>query len=152
MSEKELTEEQKDFLQKLSLGIQAGDFHWIDTALEMKEKTQLYYNWLKYVDGRGWTDIMAKPQEIKEKFDKLNAEIKQLTKDNGHNGIVIAARDIKINNLTEQLESTRAGVISHLEISVYNKEKVQKIKKFMEDHRYVLLEEGITELKKILEE
>ena len=77
MSEKEeLTEEQKSFLSDLSQGIQRGDPNWIETALEMKVKTQLYYNWLKFVDGRGLTDVLIEPYKVKEKFKKLNNEIK----------------------------------------------------------------------------
>lgn len=76
VEKKELTVEEKDFLSKLSMGIQQGDPHWIETALEMKEKTQLYNNWLKFCDNRGYTEIFAEPQETKEKFDKLKKEIK----------------------------------------------------------------------------
>jgi len=48
-----------------------------EKKLTVKEKAKLYENWLKFVDGKGYTEIFAEPQKTKEKFDKLNKEITQ---------------------------------------------------------------------------
>jgi len=42
---------------------------------KLREDATSYQNWLKYVDNRGWTECFAGPEEIKQKFDKLNKEI-----------------------------------------------------------------------------
>jgi len=64
--------------------------------LTIKEKAQLYDNWLKYVDNRGWTDCFAEPQKIKEEFDKLKKEI-SYTKELNH-GLSQACDILKTKN------------------------------------------------------
>ena len=45
-----------------------------EEKLTQKQKAKLYDNWLKFVDGKGYTEIFAEPQKIKEKIDNLNKE------------------------------------------------------------------------------
>ena len=42
--------------------------------LTIAEKAKLYDNWLKYVDGRGWTEVMAEPEQIKQEYKRLKKE------------------------------------------------------------------------------
>jgi len=49
-----------------------------EKKLTIKQKAQLYDNWLKYTAGKGWSDILKKPLEIKKVIDKLKLEKKDL--------------------------------------------------------------------------
>lgn len=76
-----------------------------EKKLTIKEKAVLYDNWLKYVDNRGWSEVLQEPLKVKAIIDKLKAQIKQLEEDNGNNGITIAHQDSKIKRLKEERDS-----------------------------------------------
>lgn len=98
--------------------------------LSQKEKADLYDNWLAYVNGRGWTEVMAEPQKIKEKFDKLNKEIRYINELN--NGLNSACDIFK--GKRKQLQ-----------------EGVEKWKKSSDDFRKELVESNKLHTKKALE-
>jgi len=69
-----------------------------EEKLTIKEKAVKYDNWVKYVDGRGWSEILQKPLKVKIVIDKLKKEIKDLKQQvESHKGTgIMLSRDNQI--------------------------------------------------------
>jgi len=100
--------------------------------LTQKEKADLYDNWLAYVNGRGWTEVMAEPQKIKEKFDKLKKEIRYLQELN--NGLNSACDIIKARNkkLTEDKKILSETLVEEVELGGKQRQEIDNLKQKLE--------------------
>lgn len=67
---------------------------------KLKEDAQSYQNWLKFVAGRGLTDVLVEPLKVKERFDKLKKEIRYLQELN--NGLNAACDVLKASRTKKE--------------------------------------------------
>ncbi|KKN76195.1 hypothetical protein LCGC14_0372210 [marine sediment metagenome] len=97
---------------------------------KLKEDANSYKNWLKYVDNRGWTDILKEPLKIKEIMDKIKADVRYYKELN--NGL---------NQACDLLNEKKKKLL----------EEVEKWKKSSDDFRKDLVESNKLHVKKAAE-
>lgn len=71
---------------------------------KLQEDANSYQNWLKFVAGRGLTDVLVEPLKVKERFDKLKKEIKELKDSIENMNVVILRHESENDNLKQKLE------------------------------------------------